>query len=254
VANIDIELPESVRKTLTPPPCVDLRLPKPSIPQLRLPTGGHIKAIQDITKGIPNDCSANFNIALQLAPMMASMECLLKALKFLGVIIKAFNDAKSGNLPAIAKAVVDIAEAGADLMPCVTMTFGGMVPLFVKDLLLLLAKMLRCVAQTLRSAIEVLDGIELDIASAKTNGNDELLAQLECAKENAELAMEGAMVSLEPVMVVLSLAAPFLEIAGQSVAIGPFASDGSLDGMKSALEGIESAAEMLQSVGEAIPG
>jgi hypothetical protein len=125
---------------------------------------------------------------------------------------------------------------------------------FVKDLLAMLAKMLHCAAQTLRSAIEVLDGIELDLASAKTNGNDELAAQLQCAQENAQLAMDGAMVSLEPVMVLLELASPFLEIAQQSVAIGPFVSDGTLDSMKSVLESIDSAATLLQSVSDAIPG
>lgn len=114
--------------------------------------------------------------------------------------------------------------------------------------------MLRCAAQTLRSAIEILDGIELDLEAARTAGNGELLAQLECAKENAELARDGAMVSLEPVMVLLSLASPFMELAGQSVAIGPFVSDGSLDSLKSVLESIETAATLLQSIAESIPG
>ena len=79
-------------------------------------------------------------------------------------------------------------------------------------------------------------------------------AQVQCAQENAQLAMDGTMVSLEPVMVLLKLAAPFLEIAGQSVAIGPFVSDGTLDGMKSMLESIDTAATTLESVAEALPG
>jgi hypothetical protein len=255
MATIDIELPESVTKALTPPQCVDLRLPKPSVPQLRLPIGTTIKAISDITKGIPDDCSANFNIALQLAPMMASMECLLKVLKFVGELIKVFDELKSGNATAIPAGLGKIVDAGADLATtCLLIPTQVVMLPFVKDLLLLLAKMLHCAAQTLRSAIEVLDGIELDLASARTNGNDELLAQLQCAQENAQLAMDGAMVSLEPVMVLLELASPFLEIAGQSVAIGPFVSDGTLDSMKSVLEAIDSAATMLQSIAEAIPG
>lgn len=254
MTNIDIPLPDSVTRTLAAPICLDLRLPKPDIGQVRLPTGGHIKAITDITKGIPSDCSVNFNIALQLAPIMASMECLLKVLKFAGVLIGVMKDISGGALPDVLPGLGKIAKAGEELMPCVGMALGLGVPLFIKDLLLLLAKMLRCAAQALRGAIEVLDGIDLDIASAKTEGKDELLAQLECAKENAELARDGAMVSLEPVMVLLSLASPFLEIGGKSVAIGPFASDGSLDSLKSVLESIETAATLLQSIAEAIPG
>ncbi len=255
MANIDIPLPDAVTKALTPPPCVDLRLPKPSIPQIRLPTGGRIKAINDITKGIPNDCSANFNIALQLAPMMVSMECLLKVLKFVGVLIGVFDELKGGNVTAIPGGLGKIAEAGADLATTCALVPTPVIMLpFVKDLLLMLAKMLRCAAGALKSAIEILDGIELDLDSAKTNGNDELLAQLECAKENAELARDGAMIALEPITVLLSIAGPFLEIAGISVAIGPFVSDGSLDSLKAVLEGIETAALLLESVAEAIPG
>jgi hypothetical protein len=255
MANIDIDLPESLKKALTPPVCLDLSLPKPSLPQIRLPTGGTFKAISDITKGIPDDCSATFNIALQLAPMMASMECLLKVLKFVGELIKVFDELKSGNPTAIPAGLGKIVDAGADLATsCLLIPTPFVMAPFVKDLLAMLAKMLHCAAQTLRSAIEVLDGIELDLASAKTNGNDELAAQLQCAQENAQLAMDGAMVSLEPVMVLLELASPFLEIAQQSVAIGPFVSDGTLDGMKSVLESIDSAATLLQSVSDAIPG
>lgn len=254
MANIDIELPESLKKALATPLCVDLRLPKPNLGEVRLPTGGHIKAITDITKGIPSDCSVNFNIALQLAPIMASMECLLKVLKFAGVLIGVMKDLSGGNVAAVPGGLGKIADAGKELMPCVEMALGLGVPLFIKDLLLLLAKMLRCAAQTLRSAIEILDGIELDLEAARTAGNGELLAQLECAKENAELARDGAMVSLEPVMVLLSLASPFMELAGQSVAIGPFVSDGSLDSLKSVLESIETAATLLQSIAESIPG
>jgi len=254
MTTIDIPLPDAVNKTLATPICLDLRLPKPSLGEVRLPTGGHIKAITDITKGIPSDCSVNFNIALQLAPIMASMECLLKVLKFAGVLIGVMKDLSGGDVTAIPAGLGKIAEAGKELMPCVEMALGLGIPLFIKDLLLLLAKMLHCAAQALLSAIEILDGLELDIASAKADGNDELLAQLECAKENAELARDGAMISLEPVLVLLSLASPFLEIAGQSVAIGPFVSDGTLDSLKSVLETIDTAATLLQSIAESIPG
>ncbi len=254
MATIDIALPDSLTSALTPPPCVDLRLPKPGSAQLRLPNGATFKAIGDITKGIPNDCSMNFNIALQLAPMMASMECLLKVLKFISVLIEAIKSFSSP--PKIPGAILDIVKAGEDLLECLNMVLLpplGMIP-FVKDLLLLLAKMLRCAASTLKSAIAVLDGIGLDMLTAQQAGNDALLQQLQCAQENAELAMQGAMVSVEPVMIILDLAGPFLSIAGVSLDVPPIASDGTLDGMKSTLETMETVAQTLQDVAEALPG
>ncbi len=250
MATIDIELPESITRALTPPPCVDLRLPKPSLPQIRLPTGGTIKGMADITKGIPDDCSMNLNIALQLAPMMASMECLLKVLKFLGILIDGITNLSPTSIPSF---VVKVADAAVDLAPCIAMpTPVAMFP-FIKDLLLMLAKMLRCAAGALLSAVEILDGLELEFATAGMNGNDALQAQLECAKENADLAMEGTMVALEPVMIILDLAKPFLSIAGIDASIGPFASDGSLDGLKTMLETIETAATTLEAIAEAVP-
>src|SRR5262249_22637936 len=84
MGTIDIELPEDLRQALTPPKCLDLQLPKPGRTELKLPSGGTIRPIPDIAGGIPTDCSMNFNLALQMAPIMASMECLLKVLKFIG--------------------------------------------------------------------------------------------------------------------------------------------------------------------------
>jgi hypothetical protein len=251
MATIDIALPASVTKALTPPKCVDLRLPKPGIPQLRLPTGGTIKGIADITKGIPNDCSMNFNIALQLAPIMASMECLLKLLKFVGIVVELLKNMT--NPLAVVSGIPKIIEAAKELAPCIALPTPIVMVPFVKDLLLMLAKMLRCAVGALKSAVETLDGLELDLANAEQNGNDGLLQQLECAKENASLALDGTMVALEPVMVLIDLAKPFLSIANQSISIGPFASDGSLDSLKALLEGIETAATTLQSIAEAIP-
>lgn len=250
MAVIDIELPESITKALTPPKCIDLRLPKPNLPEIRLPTGGTIKGIADITGGIPTDCAMNFNIALQLAPMMASMECLLKVLKFIGILIDGIKNLGPTTIPDF---VIKIGEAAKDIAPCLGMVIPvGMFP-FVKDLLLMMAKMLRCAVGALKSAVEIMDGLELELGTAEQNGNDGLLQQLECAKENADLALAGTMISLEPVMVLLDLAKPFLSIAGQSVSIGPFTSDGSLDSMKSMLEGIETAAVTMESIAEALP-
>ncbi len=251
MTTIDITMSDELRKALSPPKCLDLRLPKPGIPQLRLPTGGTIKGIADITKGIPNDCSMNFNIALQLAPIMASMECLLKVLKFIGILIDGIKNLGPTTIPDF---VFKIGEAAVELAPCIAMPTPVVMLPFVKDLLLMLAKMLRCAVGALKSAVETLDGLELDLASAQQNGNDGLLQQLECAKENASLALDGTMVALEPVIVLIDLAKPFLSIAGKNISIGPFTSDGSLDSLKSMLESVETAATTLQSIAEAIPG
>lgn len=262
MATIDITLSDSLQKLVTPPKCADLRLPKPGKTVLKLPTGGTIKPIPDITKGIPTDCGMNFNLALQMAPIMASMECLLKVLAFLGVVVELVVKIADPKvlLPEKVTAVVDalpkLAEKGLELMPCINMVIApplNVVP-FIKSLLLMIARMLRCTAQALRSAIEIMDGISLDLLTAQENGNDALAQQLECAQENAQLAMDGTMVSLEPVMVLIDIAKPFLELAGVPLEVPAIASDGTLDGMKTALETIETVAQTIEDIASALPG
>src|SRR5262249_61874416 len=87
MAKIDVTLSADIQDQLALPPCVDLRLPQAKLPQIRLPTGGSIKGIADLTKGIPSDCSLNFSLAVQLAPIMASIECLVKVLALIGPLI-----------------------------------------------------------------------------------------------------------------------------------------------------------------------
>jgi hypothetical protein len=254
MAQIDIPLPDKLTRALTPPPCTDLRLPKPNLGEIRLPTGGTIKAIPDITKGIPNDCSMNASLALQLAPMMASMECLLKVLQFLGSLISAINDFKDPvKLPG---AVDEILTAAKDLAPCIELVIGVPIPLlqFLKDVLELIAKMLRCATQALKSVIALLDGLEMDIATAQQNGNNELLAQLKCAQENANLTAQGTMTAIEPLQVLLTLVKPFFAIAQQpSLSLQFPVSDGSLDSLKSAVDVLDEVAVAIQAAADAIP-
>jgi hypothetical protein len=193
----------------------------------------------------------NFNLALQMAPIMASMECLLKILKLINAVKGALE--KAANPLKVGEAIKDVIDAIDDVMPCVNMVMippANMIP-FVKSLLLMIARMLRCTAQALRSAIEIMDGISLDLKSAQEDGNDALAQQLQCAQENAQLAMEGTMVSLEPVMILFEIAKPFIEISGIKVEVPQIVSDGSLDSLKSALETIETVAQTLEDIGGA---
>ncbi|MGK7865364.1 hypothetical protein [Falsiroseomonas sp. E2-1-a4] len=255
MASIDIPLPEALTKFMEVPKCIDLSLPKPNLPQLRLPTGGTIKGIADITKGIPSDCSMNASLMRQIAPIMASMECLLKLLKFVGVLIDTFKELSSGNVTAIPGGLAKIAEAGKEVLPCIGMAIGLTIPPFIKDLILLIVKMLKCALQALKSVIKVLDGLELEISTAAQNGNDLLVAQLECAKENAMNAADGALQAIDPIATVLQLAAPFFELVpgAPAIELPSLASDGSIDGLKTLVETLEEVVLVLEGIAEALP-
>jgi hypothetical protein len=249
MTTIDIPLPDELTQALTPPICLDLRLPKPAMPTLKLPTGGTFKGIADITRGIPTDCSMNFSIMLQLAPMMASMECLLKVLKFIGALVKA---AKSGMPQDI---ITAITQGAQDLAPCLAMATPAGLFCFVKDLLLLIAKLLRCTLQALKSIVDIMGGLKLDIAAALQEGNDERLAALKCAQENAGIAADGTMKSLEPILILIELAQPFLQIANinLNVTIPSGVSSDDLAGMQNLVQTLQSVVSVIETITEAIP-
>jgi hypothetical protein len=252
---LDIPLPDAITEALATPRCVDLSLPKPSMPSLTLPSGGTIKAIADITKGVPSDCSMNVSLLFQIAPIMASMECLLKVLKFVSTLIQVFDKLSKGNVTAIPGGLGDIVKAGEDLIPCFGMPLGLTIPPFVRDLLLLIIKILKCALGALKSAIEMLDGLELEIASAAQNGNDALAAQLQCAKENGMTAAQGAMQAIDPIATILELAGPFFGLmpGAPTIQMPALASDGSIDSLKSVVETLDQLVLTLEGIVEALP-
>ena len=65
--NIDVNVSADLQKLFELPACIDLKLPSHAKLSVTLPTGGSIKAIGDISKGIPNDCSMIVSLMLQLA-------------------------------------------------------------------------------------------------------------------------------------------------------------------------------------------
>jgi hypothetical protein len=111
MSRIDVKLSADIQEQLALPPCADLRLPKPKLPELRLPTGGSIKGIADLTKGVPSDCSLNFSLVMQLAPIMASIECLVKLLSFITALIDMIKALASANPIDIGKALEKFGDA-----------------------------------------------------------------------------------------------------------------------------------------------
>ena len=89
--NIDIPIPLDLKKAFQIPPCSQLKLPSPKPLKINLPTGGTLNAFSDLSKGIPSDCALTFSLMLQIAPFLASTECLLKVLGLIGPLIEVIK-------------------------------------------------------------------------------------------------------------------------------------------------------------------
>lgn len=249
--NIDIEVKADLKELFGIPPCEELRLPSPSPIKIQLPTGGSIKAIGDASKAIPTDCSNVFSLMVQLAPLLASMECLLKILKLLKPLIDVIT-----NLPMPpVKAVQEFAKAAADLAPCLLIpTPANMIP-FVRDILCLILKALKCLLAQLRTVLEVMKGLNLQLDAARAVGDSELVNTLECAQKNAQTSSEHLMKSMEPIGVILDLVGPAMGIAGvQPIQLPQIGSSSDLESLNQVVQTLQALVGTIQIVVDTLGG
>src|SRR5262245_26164037 len=115
--NIDVTVSADLQKLFELPPCVDIRLPKPEKLEITLPNGGSLKAIANISKGIPNDCSLIVSLMLQIAPFLASIECLFKLLGLIAPLVDVVKNLAPPT-PKLPGAALKFIEAADKLLPC----------------------------------------------------------------------------------------------------------------------------------------
>ncbi|MGA8432347.1 MAG: hypothetical protein WB729_21150 [Candidatus Sulfotelmatobacter sp.] len=208
--NIDIAVSADLEQLFQLPSCADITLPAASGLSVQLPTGGSLQAFADISKGIPTDCSMTFSLMLQLAPFIASIQCLLNVLK----LLKPLIDIVKGLPFPPASAITEFAEAAVDLAPCLLIPTPLVMIPFILDLLCLILKVLNCFLGQMESLIRIMGPLSLQLTAAQQNGNDELVATLQCAQQNAQTQAGQIMNSLGPVGALLEVAGPLFGIAG----------------------------------------
>lgn len=250
---IDIPLPPELEQYLGQPACIPL--PKPASVELTLPTGGKLKGIADISKGIPDECTLSFSLLLQLAPLLGGIECLVRLLKLVKPLVDIVNGLTEFPPSPPARAVADFARAAEELAPCFALpTPLAMVP-FVRDIFCLMIKLLSCVIGQLRSIIEVLGGLTLQIQPARVAGNAELLAALECAQQNAQTSAQHIVSAIDPILAVLALAEPFLGIAGVNpIAIPAIAMPEDTAQIRQTVDTLEELVQTLKLAAESLGG
>jgi hypothetical protein len=215
---IDIPISADLQALLDLPPCDELKLPAPSPLKITLPTGGSLQAFTDISKGIPTDCSMIFNLMVQIAPFLAATECLFKLLALIGPLVDVVKGIGPPPDPIkLGKAIPKFLKAAADLAPCLLVTTGAPLIPFLRDLLCLIIKALKCFLGQMTSLLRLMKSISNQLSLARAAGNAELLRTLQCASDNANTSAEHLVKSIEPVGAILKLASPLMSIAG----VGP---------------------------------
>jgi hypothetical protein len=211
MAGIDITVSPQLEQMFQLPTCASITLPNASSLSIQLPTGGSLQAFADISKGIPTDCSMTFSLMLQLAPFIASIQCLLNILKLLKPLIDII---KGLPLPPSPSVIGEFISAAGALAPCLLIPTPAIMIPFILDLLCLILKVLNCFLTQIQSVINILETIESQLAAATQSGNSELLGMLTCAQQNAQTQAGQIMLSLGPVGALLEVAGPLFGIAG----------------------------------------
>jgi hypothetical protein len=251
VPNLDIKVSADLQKLFELPSCADIQLPKPEPLKLNLPLGGAMQAMSDISKGIPNDCALTFSLMVQIAPFLASIGCLLAILKLIKPLIDIIN-----GLPfPPAKAIQEFAAAVPPVIECIPIPPFTNIILFIRDLLCLILKVLKCFRDQLKSIIGILDGIQLQFQAASAQGNTELIDALKCAQQNTQIQAQHLMKSIEPVSVILDLAGSLMALAKiDPIKIPTLGDQADVDSLKKVDQTIQGVVATIQTVVDAIGG
>jgi hypothetical protein len=124
---------------------------------------------------------------------------------------------------------------------------------FIKDLLLLIIKIIKCMIGQLETILGIMQGIELRLGEAQAAGNTELMKVLECARENAINAAGHAQQSLGPVTNILPLIQSFLELAGVSFELPALGSPEDAAALSETISKLNDTITTLESIIETLP-
>ncbi|RKF14889.1 hypothetical protein D6850_08435 [Roseovarius spongiae] len=249
-----IPVPDELKELMALPACADVSFPQVGDLGISLPNGGRIQAIPDLTNGIPDDCSLATNLLIQLQPYLASIACLLKVLGLIEPLIKVVKGLNPPDPIKLAQAVPDFIEAAAALAPCLGMLIPG-VPIynFVKDLLRLIIKIIKCMIGSLQTVLGVMQGIGLRLEAAEAAGNTQLKALLECAQENASNSARHAQAALGPVENLMPMVMSFLELAGVSFELPELGDPEDAEALAETIQKLEETVTVLEQIIENLP-
>jgi hypothetical protein len=192
---------------------------------------------------------------MQIGPFLASIECLVKVLKLIQPLIDVIKALPNLDAIALGKAVPKFLEAVPPVLDCVvSFTPLGLIP-FIRDLLCLILKVLKCFLGQMKSILKIMEGTALQITIAESSGNAELLQSLQCAQNNAMMQANHLTSSLEAVGVILDLAGDLMQIVGvQPIKLPTLGSQADLDSLKQVVQTIQGVVATIQIVVDVLGG
>ncbi len=226
---------------------------------IQLPTGASLTGAVDLPKGLGEQCKVSFNLMLQLGPFLASIQCLIQVLQFVQDVLKFTQDVPDAikdplKVVDVIKDVEKLAQDGEKLAHCFSWVIPGL-PLicFVKDILQMVHDFIACVLELLDSVLQQQLQIQVKMAGADQDGNQELLDVLHLAEDNCAATLGQAMQSMGPVLSLLQLAGGFLEVVGQGGLTVPSMDQLTGGSIEAPLQVLKDLNQTLEVIIEALP-
>jgi hypothetical protein len=252
MASIDIQVEPDLQALFALPSCADIQIPGPSPLTIHLPGGGTLQAFSDLSKGIPTDCAMTFSLMLQLSPFLAATECLFKVLGLLKPLVDIITGLPA---PPSPKLILDFGKAVAALTPCfLSITPLAIIP-FIKDLLCLILKALKCFLSQMKTLLAVMGGLSLQLNLAQAAGNTDLVNSIQCAQANSQAQAAHMMASMAPIGLILDLAGDLFGIAGIApIKLPALGSSTDLAALNTVVETMQSVVATIQIAADALGG
>ena len=224
----------------------DIPCPKvPSIskiPSINFLGMAELKGNLDFSMGTPRDCTLSINLMLQLAPLMASMTCLLRIL----AVIQAMEKFVKSPLTETQELLAKLGEVAG----CFKILAPPTVGLTIKSVLELVINFLSCFIEQLKSLITF--HASIDLASAENN--PVLKATLECAKENAQVSINNHMMALEPLKPLFEMSKSLAGVVGLNLELPDVAGLSKGPANAAVIEDIEAGIKKIKDAINALPG
>jgi len=166
-----------------------------TIPAINVPTGGQLLGFADL-KMQSTECSAATNLQTQVAPLIAALSCQFKVLRLLKPLIGIIRALPNPPVQALR----EFSKAADDLAPCLLVpTPPGVLP-FLRDLLCLEIRSLKCLLRNLQ-AITAMAGDKPGAVAASE--------------------VRSVLDSYPPIVGILNLASGLFQIAGLAIPKAP---------------------------------
>jgi hypothetical protein len=221
----------------------------PTTQRLPLPGGASLSGMVDLPRGVSEDCRVTFNLMLQLGPFLASMECFVRLMRFVGWLLKfvkvVTNPVEAGKL------LTELPPIADDLLECVTaFTPVGICPP-IKNMLLLIVRYIECLVEALESVAQ--QQLEISVQMGDAQGNPELAEALQLASQNSQRIAEQALNAAGPALGMLENLGALLEIVGAGAIAVPSLDQLAGGAASDVIQPLKDIVTTVRTVAEALP-